>query len=162
MSREQTGKTPISTILARMGIVYSTPLVVLVLIFVLSGVWVLIVPFVIGWMGMVFAWTAFQYLVVHAFTNARHGHDAGYQAWKQGGGDVFFDAQGFPFNFDSVETKVATPTPHYTTPPDPACPRCGHVGWTLWEGRQCPVCYSYWDEAQQRYMYWQPDPRMGR
>ena len=115
-----------------MGIVYSLPLVVLVLIFALSGVWVMVVSFVIGWMGMVFGWTAFQYLVVHTFTNARHGHDPGYRAWKQGGGDVFFDAQGFPFNFDSVDTKIATPTPHFTMPPDPACPRCGHVGWTLW------------------------------
>jgi hypothetical protein len=159
MSRQQTGKTPIGTIISRMGILYSTPLVLLVLIFALSGVWVLIVPFVIGWMGMVFVWNVFQYVVVHVYTNARHGHNPDFRAWKRAGGDVFFDAQGFPFNYDSVETKVAT---SHTMPPDPACPRCGHVGWTLWEGRQCPVCYTYWEEKTQRYWFFEPDPRTRR
>jgi hypothetical protein len=155
MSRQQTGKTSIATIFVRMATVLSVPVWLLVLLCALGGVWVVIVPILVGWYGAIAIKSVFEYLFIHAYVNARFGNDPDYQQWKQAGGDVYFDAQGFPYNFDSLPAKLATTLAH---PPDGSCPRCGG-GWTKWGGKQCGVCYTYWDEGTQMYMYWEPDPR---
>jgi len=158
MSREQTGKTSRATILARMATLFSVPVWVIVLICALSGVWVVILPILAGWYGAILLKMVFEYLFVHALVNHYHGNDPEYQKWKKDGGDVYFDAQGFPFNGDSLETKLAVAPTTYDMPPEARCPRCGGK-WKLWGGKQCKTCYTYWDADRQMYMYWEPDPR---
>ncbi len=153
MSRQQTGKTPISTILSRWGCVLSLPLLPLALVFAIGGGLALFPILALAYVATCTIGTFLAWLGTNATANALWPNDPDYRAWKKGGGDPFFDALGI-VNNDSGATRAALPPD--AGPPAQACPRCGGA-LTLWHGFQCGTCYSYYKEG--RWWFWVPDPR---
>ncbi len=153
MSRQQTGKTPISTILSRWGCLLSLPLLPWVFVFAIGGGLALVPILALAYAATCAIGTILAWLGTNATANALWRNDPTYRAWKNGGGDPFFDALGI-VNTDSGATRASIP-PAFG-PPATACPRCGGA-LTLWEGRQCGTCYSYWQDGT--WWMWTPDPR---
>ncbi len=157
MSRQQTGKTPISTILSRWGCGLSLPLILLCFVFAIGGGLALIPILAVAYVATCAIGTLLAWFGTNATANALWRNDPTYRAWKKGGGDPFFDALGI-VNTDSAATRAAIPSVIHDGPPTKTCPRCGGA-LTLWEGRQCGTCYSYWNRSSQQWFYWHPDPR---
>lgn len=151
MTRQQTGKTPISTILGRWGCGLSLPLLLWCFVFIIGGGLALFPILALAYVATCAIGTFLAWLGTNATANLLWRNDPTYRAWKKGGGDAFFDALGI-VNLDSAKTRAAIPT---TT----VCPRCGGA-LTLWEGKQCGTCYSYWKDGM--WWYWEPDPRTYR
>lgn len=162
MSRQQTGKTSIPTILTRMFVANSIPLWFVLILVAVSGLWALILPAALGYYAVLGIKYALACFASNLYADKMYANDPGYQKWRADGGNPFFDAQGLPFNADSAETRLATVQPAWhAMPPDARCGRCGGV-WGQWGGKQCSVCLTYWDANTQQYMWIEPDPRLAK
>jgi hypothetical protein len=167
MSREQSGKTPINEILFRYFVAFSIPYVLFLVTIgfrALPKIGELLPNYDTGWYPATYRdiirtfalWSAAWYfgsfgvifasrLVLNMLANFFWGEDKEYQAWKQGGGDIFFDSSAF--SPDTMNARAAIPAPTDT------CPRCGCKSW-INNGTTCNQCGLFWQDNQ----WYSPQP----
>lgn len=166
MSRAQTGKTPVTTILWRFF--WFTSILILAMYLVTGFFWLPSpgetytdynlgelrqtwwtyfwdVAYTCAWIyAAAFGTLAFLAIGHTIVVNWLFRDDPAHQAWRAGGGSTFFDALEWPFNDDPDEVRNAIPP---QPPPSANCPNCGGA-LSAWHGYQCGSCGLYWDGQQ--------------
>jgi hypothetical protein len=102
---------------------------------------------VFGWLAGVSLVIGVGWLGMRLICAALFAGDEEYKAWRESGGDPYFDSLAGPFNTDDDETRAAFFSENTGVAGRfQACPVCG---WplTLNNGLLCGNCGTYWDPA---------------